>query len=421
MIAVAAVIVAALAAGWPAARLAGVRGVVAVRLGTAFLLGAGIVAASLFLLSLLGLAWSRTSILILFSLIASLLWWYALKKVEPAQELLAPSDRRFVPLVMVADLSTLLLVVGHALYATASAPFETDFLSIWGLKARVFAENQGIDWVFLASPWNFFSHPDYPLLLPLLFDAAAVTGGGWDDRWLGLFTTAFGAAALLSIRGLLRYEMAAGFAAMITFVLASMVLSPWIGMAEAPMIAYAAVSLLFFRRALRLSAGAHTHVPEWTAAAWLLACAVMTKNEGYALVIAVAAGVVIALRGRRLANLVRLWPAVAVAGGWMVVRALLGLENDLTVGSPWARARSADPVEMMRLLWVHGGGAIPWVGLALAAVVGAFESVRRERFLLAVVAVQLAFYLAAYVITPNGMEWQIRWSWGRLVTHLLPL
>lgn len=422
MMAVAAVILAALATGWPAARLAGVRGGAAVRLGSGFLLGAAVVSACLFLLSILGVAWSRTSLLILLALIAALLWWAGLRMAEPSPVAIAPSARRFAPVAMVADLSTSVLVLGHALYATAAAPFETDFLSIWGLKARVFAENQGIDWVFLASPWNFFSHPDYPLLLPLLFDAVAVLNGGWDDRWLGLLTTAFGAAGLLSIRGLLRFELEAGFAAVITFVLASMVLSPWVGMAEAPMIAYATVSLLFLRHALRISRGAaNSDASEWNAGAWLLAGAVATKNEGYALVIAIAAAIVVTARDGRLSKLARLWPAIAVAGGWMVVRALLGLENDLTVGSPLARARSADPIEMVRLLRLHGGGAIPGPGLALAALIGAFESIRRERFLLAAVAVQLAFYLAAYVITPNGMDWQIRWSWGRLVTHLLPL
>ncbi len=418
MIAVASVILAALVVGWPAASLAGVRGIGGLRAGTSFLLGSGVVAGSLMLLSLLGIPWSRTSFLLVFVILAALLWWLSLRRSGTSDER-TQSPIRFGALSIAADLATAALVAGHGLYASVAAPFETDFISIWGLKGRVFAVNEGIDWAFLASPWNFFSHPDYPLLLPLLFDAVAVMNGGWEDRWLGIFTTAFGASALLAIRGLLQRELSSGYAAVITFGVASMVLSPWIGMAEAGMIAYGCTSLLFLRSALRDSGAAAS--TDWNAGAWLLVCAAMTKNEGAALVIAVAAGIIVVARGRRLRSLIRILPAVAFVGGWRIVQWLFALENDLTTGSPLLRVANADLPQMVRLLWEHGGQTIPWLGFLLAAVLVGPRLIRQERFLLVAILVQLGFYLAAYLITPNDIEWQIRWSWGRLITHLLPL
>jgi hypothetical protein len=44
----------------------------------------------------------------------------------------------------------------------------------------------------------------------------------------------------------------------------------------------------------------------------------------------------------------------------------------------------------------------------------------RERFLLTTVAVQFACYVAAYLATPHDVDWHVRWSWDRLISHLAP-
>jgi hypothetical protein len=428
-----AVIAMALLAGWPAARLLGMRDPWSVTIGAAFLLGAAIISFSLFLLSLLGVVWDRPPLLTILFAITCLLWWRALETTReetaspeqssaPGSSPLAPrpsslAPRRLLPLVIAADLLTLLLVVGHGLFATAAAPFETDFIFIWGLKAHVFAENRGIDWEFIASPWNVFSHPDYPLLIPLLYDAVAVLAGEWNDRWLGLLTTAFSVAALLCLRGMLRRELPAALAAAMTLALAAMLLTPWIGMAEGPLIAYATVALLLIRQGVR-----EQNQLAMTAGAVFLAAAAMTKNEGIALIVAVTAALIVAAGNWRSEAIRRLWPAFLAAGGWFLIRIAMGLGTDLTTGSPLARAAGADLGEMFRLLWTYTAiRPLLWLGLGLGVLITLPDLFRKERFILITFVLQLGFYIAAYLVTPHQLDWHVRWSWPRLMTHLLPL
>src|SRR5207253_7119 len=113
----------------------------------------------------------------------------------------------------VLDLATLISLAAYAVYATLAPLWEWDFWAIWGLKARVFLEHGGIDWRFLESRWNAFTHPDYPLLVPLNFDFVALIGGGWSDRWLGILFVAYAVALLLIARALAARETSACFAA----------------------------------------------------------------------------------------------------------------------------------------------------------------------------------------------------------------
>ena len=78
---------------------------------------------------------------------------------------------------------------------------------------------------FLAALPNDFSHPDYPLLVPLNFDYAALLGGGWSDRWLGLLFVAWGAALTLIARSLAARETTPFFAALLTLTVAPIAFS----------------------------------------------------------------------------------------------------------------------------------------------------------------------------------------------------
>src|SRR4029078_1723528 len=71
------------------------------------------------------------------------------------------------------------LGAGVLLCALASMrqPFGTgDFLAIWGLKARAL-ERGGLPSVFRIDPLGEFSHPEYPLLLPLRVGPASPLAG----------------------------------------------------------------------------------------------------------------------------------------------------------------------------------------------------------------------------------------------------
>jgi hypothetical protein len=371
-------------------------------IGVSFLYATGVIYFVELGLALLGVPWSVWSVSIPALLIAIFAGRIAGATQRP---------RLQWPRLTLVDALTVIAIVAYAVYATLAPVWEWDFWAIWGLKGRVFYEARSIDWRFLGSRWNDFAHPDYPLLLPLNYAYAALLGGGWSDRWLGLITVAFAPAFLLIVRDLVARETTPLIASTITFAATAFALSGFIGLAEAPLIAFAGAASLFLRRAvLDDDAAAMTH------GALLAGLAACTKNEGMALLVAIAAA--LALSKVRLVW--RFWPAVAVALPWVIVRALHRFPTDLVQGSFTARMLS-------RMSHLGAVGAmllrnlpLPWVWIAMLAallvVPHAFRG--RERFVLLAVVFQLAIDVVAYLSTPFSVAWQVETSWLRVAAQL---
>ena len=143
----------------------------------------------------------------------------------------------------------------------------------------------------------------------------------------------------------------------------------------------------------------------------LLGLAASCKNEGLTLIVAAA------IAGPYLR---RLWPAAAIAAPWVIVRAAHHLQTDLTRGAilPRVVEHLSDPAPMLRAMFVYSlGKPLFWTGVLLALLLG-WRQLRRERFLAAAIALQLAFFIGAYLITPRDITWHVRWSWERIVTQL---
>src|SRR5262249_54537321 len=209
----------------------------------------------------------------------------------------APSTGQFA--LHWLDIPTLVSLIGFALFATAAPRWAWASWAIWGMTARVFLERGGIDWRFLESPWNAYVHPDYPLLVPLNFDFVALLNGVWSDRWLGLLSVAWAAALILIVRDLAARESTVVPAALIALAVVGLAASRYPGLAEGPVIAYGAAGVLLLRRALVFDDAAG-----WRHGAVLLGLAANVKNEGLALLVAVAGALLILRR-----NVFRLWPA----------------------------------------------------------------------------------------------------------------
>ena len=354
-----------------------------------WLLGAGIAAFALFVSSLLHVAWAWP-ILLIVPLV------FFVVRMKPTFSWPHPIDA-----------ITAILVLGYARYATLAPTPEVDFIKFWGLKAKQFAFARGIDWQFLQNPFNEFAHVDYPPLVTLLFDAQTLLAGGWPDRWLGIVNAGFGVATLLMLRSFLAEETETRWLrALATLAFIAFALSPWLGLAEGPLVAYGTTGLLFSRRG------------DVARGAVYLGLAANCKNEGLTLIAAAAVGLVAAGAWRSVA---RLWPAAAIAAPWLVARSLHGLHGDLTVPGISARvaAHLHDLGPMFAAMARYSlGRPLLWSGIAIALIVAAPRIVRRERFLAAAIAVQIAFFVAAYIVTPHDVTWHVRWSWERLVTQL---
>lgn len=372
------------------------------RISTAFLAGCGVLSAILFVAAIVHLPWSRATLLVPCAFLG-FLGFLRVPRVprairDCAEELrgTARNPRNFVVL-----LASAILLLGYSLYATAAPPPEFDFLADWGAKGRVFFEAGTIDWGFLETASYRATHPDYPLLLPLLFDAVAVLRGGWSDDYLGLINAAFAVSTLLVVHEVTKD-------AFIVFAVVPLAAAPWIGIAEGPFIAFATAALLLIRRG------------ETSAGAVMLGLAAFTKNEGLALIVAVAIGLLIARRAREI---VRLWPAVAIAAPWLILRAMHDLPTDVAKGGVIERVVThlRDP-QALATAFAAGSPGKPlfWIGVAVAVVIVARRLIAEERFILAAIVIQFAFYVAAYLATPHDVVWHVRWSWERLVAHLTP-
>ena len=354
------------------------------RLAESFLIGAGVSFALLLLESLLHIPWTRLGVVVPLLLIA-------VSGIMVRRHEL----RVTIPRLHWLDLITLAVIAGYARFATMAPTPEYDFIGIWGVKAKEFFVARGIDWAWLANPFNEFAHVDYPLLVPLSFDLQMLVDGSGP----GLMNVAFGVAALLMLRGFLAEEIAAPWMlALATLALAWTALSPWIGLAEGPLVAYGTAGLLLIRKG------------EVERGAVMLGLAASCKNEGLTLIVAA----MIAAWSIR-----RFWPAL-IAAPWLVLRSVHHLQTDLTSGPilPRVVEHLSHPLPMLRAMFVYSlGKPLFWSGIFLALLLG-FRQLRRERFLALAIALQLAFFIGAYLVTPHDVTWHVRWSWERIVTQL---
>jgi hypothetical protein len=290
--------------------------------------------------------------------------------------------------------------------------YEWDWFGIWGLKARTFFDLRGIDWHFIQTN---ISHPDYPLLAPLLIDLPSVLRQGWEDRWVGLAYTALCAGFILIARGLLREEFESDFAAAIaTLAIASPALNLWIGLGEGPVMAFGCAGLLLVRRGLARSANASLHL-----GAILLGLSAWGKNEGMAL-IGVTIIAVILVSPRRVW---RLWPALAIPAIWMTARARLHLQTDFLQGDVLERVRMQlhHFGDFVRALIVYAPDLrLFWIACFATIIVFARRAWLKERFLTIAVLLQLFLLAAQALATRADIRAHIQFAWNRLPHQIGP-
>jgi hypothetical protein len=378
--------------GLPLALLIDRRARGAVLAGEALLFGIGACGAILFLLALLHLPWTRMSFGVAYAVFCVAAWIVAWGKRPVDGE---PRGHVGIGSALLIG-ATAVVILGYAIFATLAPPAEFDYLADWGAKGRVFFEAETIDWHFLETASYRATHSDYPPLLPLTFDLIAVVRGGWIDAHLGIVNVVFAIALLLVVYGVSRN-------AFIVFAMTPLAALPWLGIADGPFAACATAALLLLRD------DAHGY-----AGAVMLGLAASLKNEGLALIAAVALA-----RPRRAG---RLWPAVVIALPWLIVRMMHRLPTDVVAEGVVGRVieHLREPSVFVALAHESLGKPLFWIALLAAFVAGGRDLLRGERFVLTALALQLLFYIGAYLATPHDVEWHVRWSWERLVAHLTP-
>ena len=301
----------------------------------------------------------------------------------------------------------------YALQACAEPLWSTDFLAIWGLKGKTIYFTGAVPERLFRNPATAWSHPEYPLFLPLLTAAFSAATGGWNDEALGLIDIATQIATALVVAGYCRrraHPVAGAVTAALVALWYPLYRAFGTGLAEIPF----ALSLV-----LLATAAADGAVARGALAAFLC-CA--TKQEGTIFSLLLAAALVLR-RGRPpSARRAALAIAIAAVGHFALLRLARGELHDRDF--TWSILSNAPELfaRLGRLARALAGAWGPGELLGLAALVGVLLLTRRSRenFLLLPLAGQIVVYLGACALSAWDPVWQLRSAFFRIAATLVP-
>jgi len=293
--------------------------------------------------------------------------------------------------------------VAYALQALAEPLWSTDFLAIWGLKGKTIYFTGAIPGRIFHDPATVWSHPEYPLFVPLAMAAFSAATGSWNDETLGLLYAAWQVATVLVVLGYGRRRgsvRAGAAAAALVAWFHPLYRGFGVGLADVP----------FALAAVLLATAAADRDPVGAGVAALIASA--TKQEGLLLsILAASLLLLFGTAGDRLARR-RVAAIVAATAGMhlLLLRSLRGpiANRDFTF-APLAHA--ADLAARIGRLLPALAGSMTFallVGIAAAAAVFLAGRRSREDVLLAALALQVAAYLAACVLSAYDPIWQLQ-------------
>lgn len=410
-------------AGWAVAGafLPRGRAFFAERVGWGFAIGTALLALLVVVSLFLGVRLAPIPLLVFFGV--AILLARRFRLTSPPEESAVPGASPFsIPLLIIA----LLGLAFYGLRALTEPMWSNDFQAVWGLKGKTIFGEAGIPLRLFESPSFGFSHPEYPLGLPLVYSGIAFLLRRWEDHAMALFFPFCLLATLLVLYGWLRRRGATQTVALAAAALLSHsapLYSAFLtGMAEIPL----SFALLLVGMALsdaldRSDSGAVRRL----AVASLVASGV--KNEGLFFVGA-ALLLLLFTAGRR-----RTFPqdsssAVALFGPAALSTALhrLAVGNhplrDLDFGlllRPGLPARVGEALEAEWGIFGKPGWLVLLGLLALLLVLG--RRARHGERLLILAGMSLGAYLVLPVFCVYGPLWLVTWTTERTVWALAPL
>ncbi len=207
--AVKAVLFLAMVAGWFGCRAlfpAG-RQFLAERIGWSFALGCALLAAVPLVVFLLGGSPGWIPFLLGGAVIAAAARFLPLPPGEGRGEGKTEAHplQRTPTWVLLSLLALLLLgIVVFNIRALTEPMWSNDFLAIWGFKGKTIFLSRSLPSRLYDWPPIRFSHPEYPLGLPLLFAGVSFLTGNWDDHALAVVFSFVQLATLCVLGGWLR-------------------------------------------------------------------------------------------------------------------------------------------------------------------------------------------------------------------------
>jgi hypothetical protein len=371
---------------------------------------AGSLVAHLLLTALdgLGIPWHPLLLAVLLAAAIGLTHRFRPRPAEPAR---LPSDLGW------GDGVALFALLVFTCTAVTLWTVTPDFIYHWGIKGSRFFLHRGVDYAWLAHPWSWVVHPDYPNLLPELFATSALFAGRFEPPAQMLWSVLFFLGMLASAReGLRTADRWTRQAALAILGLTSALFGMGHLMAGA---ADWLMSLAF------LAAVPALLRPPGRAGDWQIGVAagfaVASKIEGapFALILAGTQLLRHLISERRvdLRAALRLGlPAAAVGAPWL----LRVFHHRLFLGSN-SGPFDLDRAHVILPALAEALAAPAWHGLSLLVLLGpVLLLVRRVRPVAVVATLQLLFYLYVYFTAPVETRYYVLTSFARLIFHLIP-
>lgn len=317
-----------------------------------------------------------------------------------------------------------------------------DAIGIWNLRAR-FLDRTTEGWGDTFSPLIW--HTDYPLLVPTQVARCWLYLGEESTAapaLVGMVYAGLTAAILIGGLNALRGGGQGWLAGIVLLCSPEYVFNiGWQG-ADIPFGCYTLATAVAFvihdasnQRAGSISdgPGVQSRLLPMTAGA-AVGLAAWTKNEGLVLVVAVVIVRGLTARGRPRAEVMREWTSFALglvpaALTLLYFKLALAPPNDLIAGqgsSTFDRITDLNRHEEIlrgigRDVWKFGAG--PLLGLVAYAIIVRFtpKRVPGTATPLALLAIMVASYYAAYLVTPHDVKWHVESSLPRLLSQLWPL
>jgi len=343
-----------------------------------------------------------------------------LRPPAPAAE--EKAGRRAAVMLAVAAGAALLFAIA----AISEPMWSNDFLAIWGFKAKTIALSGSIPGRLFHDPMTRWSHPEYPLFLPLTLAASSSAAGSWDDRALALLYPIFEIVLLSALYGgtKRRFGPTAGsLSALLAALFFGFFRAFAVGMADIPLAALLVLfagSLADFVDTPTRAAGARLAIASFLCAA--------TKQEGSLFVLLAGAwGAFFVFRARRgrIVSFLSL-TAVPVLLHQLVLTALRGRIADRDYD--WSLLKSglallprAAAVARTILRDELAPHAVPLAALiAFLVVARPVGSARTLALLGPPLAAQLFVYAAVCVFSAFDPRWQAQFV-PRLAATLFPV
>lgn len=348
---------------------------------------------------IVGLRWNRWTLLIPLVLLTAL----GLRRRMETERL--PSDLGW------GDGAALFALATFTLFAPTLWTMTPDFVYHWGIKGEHFFLAGHVDYEWLAKPWNWVIHPDYPNLLPELFAGSAILAGKFHAPaqmlWSALVLALLLAAARTALRETSRPAVQIGIAA-VAFTLAGFGLGHRAAGGADVMPALAFVAAL---PALLRAPDRDGDVEVGIAAAFAAA----SKMEGMPLAAFLAGIQFLRRRDLRAA----LWlglPTALVSIPWMVRTFGYHLYQKYNTGAVDPGRAAVIFRSLIQATFGEDWHGLPLVLLAVPLLL----LLRRTRPTAAVAGLQLLFYLWIFFSADVGTEFQVISAFPRLAMQLMP-